>query len=294
MERLETQQILKQNGLDWNVIKKPLMYSNENHEGGNYTLHDTKFYGVVREDTGEVFATVKEAYTPTQNHTIIETMQDIAGDNNLEIVKAVPFNEGRKVMVQMKRPNNNMIIGGQDTEQYIYAINSHDGSSSLKFGFMNTVVFCQNQFGWMNSNAFSGYRHTQSIQDKVKELPSIINFSGEEEKIAELQHFSGQSIGSEDIVEMLFNLTKIDRAMSAGELKNFSTRSVNIYNDLQNCIIQETSRVGLTKWGLFNGVTKYTTHMKSAPLREHGRQESIIAGSGHKMNEQAFNFLKQL
>ena len=290
---LNTQQILEQNGLDWNVVKKPLLYAGECTPSANNGLHSTDYYGIVREDTGEVFATVKEAYTPTQNHTIIETMQDIAGDNNLEIIRAIPFNEGRKVMVQMKRPNNHMIIGGQDTEQYIYAINSHDGSSSLKFGFMNTVVFCQNQFGWMNSNAFSGYRHTQSIQDKVKELPSIINFSGEEEKIAELQHFSGQSIGSEDIVEMLFNLTKIDRAMSPGELKNFSTRSVNIYNDLQNCIIQETSRVGLTKWGLFNGVTKYTTHMKSAPLREHGRQESIITGSGQKMNEQAFNFLKQ-
>ena len=291
---LSTQQILEQNGLDWNVVKKPLLYAGECTPIANNGLHSTDFYGIVREDTGEVFATVKEAYTPTQNHTIIETMQDIAGDNNLEIIRAIPFNEGRKVMVQMKRPNNHMIIGGQDTEQYIYAINSHDGSSSLKFGFMNTVVFCQNQFGWMNSNAFSGYRHTQSIQDKVKELPSIINFSGEEEKIAELQHFSGQSIGTEDIVEMLFNLTKIDRAMSAGELKNFSTRSVNIYNDLQTCIIEETSRVGLTKWGLFNGVTKYTTHMKSAPLREHGRQESIITGSGQKMNEQAFNFLKQL
>ena len=146
----------------------------------------------------------------------------------------------------------------------------------------------------MNSNAFSGYRHTQSIQDKVKELPSIINFSGEEEKIAELQHFSGQSIGRDAIDEMLFSLTKIDRSMHPREIEgNFSTRSINIHEDLLQCIQTETSRVGLTKWGLFNGVTKYTTHMKSAPLREHGRQESIITGSGQKMNEQAFNFLKQ-
>ena len=291
---LNTNQILEQNGLNWTVAKKPLLYAGECTPSANNGLHSTNYYGIVREDTGEVFSTVKETYTPTQNHTIIETMQDIAGDNDLEIIRAIPLNGGRKVLVQMKRPNNHMIIGGQDTEQYIYAINSHDGSSSLKFGFMNTVVFCQNQFGWMNSNAFSGYRHTQSIQDKVKELPSIINFSGEEEKIAELQHFSGQSIGRDAIEEMLFSLTKIDRAMSPREIEgNFSTRSINIYNDLQNCIMEETSRVGLTKWGLFNGVTKYTTHMKSAPLREHGRQESIITGSGQKMNEQAFNFLKQ-
>jgi len=290
---LNTQQILEQNGLNWNVKKVPLIYTGECQPDAANGLHSTDFYGIVREDTGEVFATVKEAYTPTQNHTIIETMQEIAGDNDLEIVKAMPFNAGRKVMVQMKRPNNHVIIGGQDTEQYIYAINSHDGSSSLKFGFMNTVVFCQNQFGWMNSNAFSGYRHTESIQDKVKELPSIINFSGEEEKIAELQHFSGQSIGKDAIHEMLFNLTKIDRAMTSQEMQdNFSSRAINIHKDLLQCMLTETSRVGLTKWGLFNGVTKYTTHMKSAPLREHGRQESIVTGSGQKMNEQAFNFLK--
>jgi phage/plasmid-like protein (TIGR03299 family) len=286
-----TQQILEKNGLDWNVVKKPLLYTGECTPSANNGLHSTDYYGIVREDTGEVFATVKEAYTPTQNHTIIETMQEIAGQNDLEIVKAVPFNEGRKVMIQMKRPNNHVVIGGQDTEQYIYAINSHDGSSSLKFGFMNKVIFCQNQFGWLNSNAISGYRHTQSIQDKVKELPAIINFTAEKEKIAELQHFSGQSIGRDAIEEMLFSLTKIDRAMSPRELENFSTRSKNIYNDLQSCIIEETSRVGLTKWGLFNGVTKYTTHMKSAPLRNNGRQESIITGSAGKMNEKAYNFL---
>tara|TARA_R110000787_G_scaffold110066_1_gene218712 strand:+ start:79 stop:960 length:882 start_codon:yes stop_codon:yes gene_type:complete len=291
---LNTQEILEQNGLNWNVNKVPLMYAGECTPSANNGLHSTDYYGIVREDTGEVFATVKEGYTPTQNSNIIKTMQEIAGQNELEIVKATPINGGRKVLIQMKRHNNTVIIGGQETEQYIYAINSHDGSSSLKFGFMNTVIFCQNQFGWMNSNAFSGYRHTESIQNKVKELPAIINFTGEEEKIAELQHFSGQSIGRDAINEMLFSLTKIDRTMTSKEMHdNFSTRSINIHEDLLQCVLTETSRVGLTKWGLFNGVTKYTTHMKSAPLREHGRQESVIIGSGSKMNEQAFNFLKQ-
>jgi len=108
---LNTEQILEQNGLNWNVVKKPLLYAGECTPSANNGLHSTDYYGIVREDTGEVFATVKEAYTPTQNHTIIETMQEIAGQNDLEIVKAVPFNEGRKVMIQMKRPNNHVVIG---------------------------------------------------------------------------------------------------------------------------------------------------------------------------------------
>ena len=282
---LNTKQILEQNGLNWNVVKKPLMYAGECTSEANNGLHHTPFYGIVREDTGEVFTTVSEAYEPTQNHTIIETMQDIAGENDLEIIKAIPLHGGRKVVVQMKKPNNIINIGDQETEQYIYAINSHDGTTSLKFGFMNKVIFCQNQFAWLSGNAFSGYKHTKSIQDKVKQLPSILNFVEEENKIIDLQMFSNQSANASlinDLVDYLANTDKLP----------ISTRKANMVRDLSACIYIETNRISHTKWGVFNGVTKYTTHQKSAPNREYGKQESILTGSCGKMNEKAFKFLK--
>ena len=282
---LNTEKILEQNGLNWNVVKKPLIYAGECTPEANNGLHHTPFYGIVREDTGEVFTTVSEGYEPTQNHTIIETMQEIAGENDLEIVKAIPLHEGRKIVVQMKKPNNIINIGDQETEQYIYAINGHDGSSSLKFGFMNKVIFCQNQFAWLSNNAFSGYRHTKSIQDKVKELPSILNFVEEENKIIDLQMFSNQSANASlinDLVDYLANTDKLP----------ISTRKANMVRDLSACIYIETNRISHTKWGVFNGVTKYTTHEKSSPNREYGQQESILTGSCGKMNEKAFKFLK--
>jgi len=282
---LNTEQILEQNGLNWNVIKKPLIYAGECTPEANNGLHHTPYYGIVREDTGEVFTTVSEGYEPTQNHTIIETMQQIAGENELEIVKALPLHNGRKIVVQMKRPDNIIDIGGESTEQYVYAINGHDGSSSLKFGFMNKVIFCQNQFGWLSGNAFSGYRHTKSIQDKVKELPKIINFTDQYDKVADLQMFSNESATSSlinDLVDYLANTDKLP----------ISTRRANMVRDLSACIYIETNRISQTKWGVFNGVTKYTTHEKSSPNREYGQQESILTGSCGKMNEKAFNFLK--
>ena len=282
---LNTKQILEQNGLNWNVVKKPLMYAGECTAEANNGLHHTPFYGIVREDTGKVFTTVSETYEPTQNYTIIETMQEIAGENDLEIVKAIPLHEGRKIVVQMKKPNNIINIGDQETEQYIYAINGHDGTSSLKFGFMNKVIFCQNQFAWLSNNAFSGYKHTKSIQDKVKQLPSILNFVEEENKIIDLQMFSNQSANASlinDLVDYLANTDKLP----------ISTRKANMVRDLSACIYIETNRISHTKWGVFNGVTKYTTHEKSSPSREYGQQESILTGSCGKMNEKAFKFLK--
>ena len=282
---LNTEQILEQNGLNWKVVKKPLMYAGECTPEANNGLHHTPYYGIVREDTGEVFTTVSEAYEPTQNHTIIETMQEIAGENDLEIIKAIPLNEGRKVVIQMKKPNNIINIGDQETEQYIYAINGHDGTTSLKFGFMNKVIFCQNQFAWLSGNAFSGYKHTKSIQDKVKQLPSILNFVDQENKIADLQMFSNQSPTPSlvnDLVDYLANTDKLP----------ISTRKANMVTELSRCIDNEMTRISHTKWGVFNGVTQYTTHMKSSPNREHGQQESILTGSCGKMNEKAFKFLK--
>ena len=280
-----TQQILEQNGLNWNVVKKPLMYAGECTPEANNGLHHTPFYGIVREDTDEVFTTVSEGYEPTQNHTIIETMQEIAGENNLEIVKAIPLNGGRKVVIQMKHESNGITIGDEPTEQYVYAINGHDGSSSLKFGFMNKVIFCQNQFAWLSGNAFSGYRHTKSIQDKVKLLPHMINFTDQEERLVDLQKFSNESANASlinDLVDYLANTDKLP----------ISNRKANMVRDLSACIYMETNRISHTKWGVFNGVTKYTTHEKSSPNRDYGQQESILTGSCGKMNEKAFNFLK--
>ena len=73
---MNTEQILKQYNLDWNVVKKPLFYDGQvgNTFGVmNVEQKSTPYYALVREDTGEVFNSVSKAYEPTQNYTIINT-----------------------------------------------------------------------------------------------------------------------------------------------------------------------------------------------------------------------------
>jgi len=286
-----TEEILQENGLNWNVTKEKLMYAGECTPSANNGLHHTDFYAVVREDTGEAFTTVKEGYTPTQNHVIIDTMRKIAGDNDLEIVKALPINGGRKILVQMAKPDNIVTIGDQKTRQYIYAINSHDGTSALKFGFMNEVIFCSNQFTWLNSNGLKGYVHKQSIQDKVSNLPEILNFEEQDSTIAELHEMSFQPITAKQSTELMDYLTGMD-STQYGWADNYTTRKMNIREDLSHCIFRETNRLGMNKWGLFNGVTMYTSHHKSIPNRENGREESIYTGTGQKMSKDALNYLR--
>tara|TARA_R100000808_G_C2142471_1_gene150243 strand:- start:25 stop:906 length:882 start_codon:yes stop_codon:yes gene_type:complete len=285
-----TEQILNENGLNWNVTKEKLMYAGECTPEANNGLHHTDYYGIVREDTGEVFTTVKEGYTPTQNSKIIDTMQSIAGNNDLIITKALAINGGRKILVQMQKPDNTVYIGDQETKQYVYAINSHDGTSALKFGFMNQVIYCSNQFAWMSNNGLKGYVHKQSIQDKVDNLPEILNFDGQEERIAQLQKMSLEYVPSILASKLVDHLTGMD-STQIGWADNYTTRKMNIRDGLTTCITRETNRLGMNKWGLFNGVTMYTSHHKSIPNRENGREESVYTGSGQKMNDNAFKWL---
>ncbi len=78
----------------------------------------------------------------------------------------------------------------------------------------------------------------------------------------------------------------------ANKNHDYSSRKMNIRDDLHASITMEMQRIGGNKWGLFNGVTRFTTHSKSVPKRDNGREESLLLGSGQAMNEKAFNFIK--
>ena len=123
----------------------------------------------------------------------------------------------------------------------------------------------------------------------VEQLPKIINFTDQEERVADLQEFSQQSATPSLIYDLVHYLANTDKLEKDKEL---SSRKHNIINDITTCVDAEMNRIAHTKWGVFNGVTKYTTHQKSSPNREYGKQESILTGSCGKMNEKAFNFLK--
>ena len=51
---------------------------------------------------------------------------------------------------------------------------------------------------------------------------------------------------------------------------------------------------GENLWGLHSGVTRWTTHDKSAPRRENGRVESLIVGTNYKVNQSSLEFAKMI
>jgi hypothetical protein len=61
-------------------------------------------------------------------------------------------------------------------------------------------------------------------------------------------------------------------------------------NDLYDHMTKEMNQKGDNLFGLFSGVTSWTTHSKSAPRRENGRLESLMVGTNNKTNQDAYEF----
>jgi len=92
--------------------------------------------------------------------------------------------------------------------------------------------------------------------------------------------------------EMVKYLLGFDKELtSIKELSEKSTRSINKMETLYNCIEGEFNDKGLNLWGLHSGITKFTTHELSAPKRENGKLETIMLGSGYKMNQKSLEFV---
>jgi len=312
----ETKDILVEFGLDFEILKREKAIINggfnvlpaTGEEGLDYaadrvleftddtvlTLSD--YYTLINSKTMEELNSVKAGYTTSQNSEIVEmVLQGIAvfGDK-LSVYQAMSINGGRKVMIQLKIEGE-AIVGKDVVTRYVTIIDSNDGSTGLSVGVSNQTLSCMNQF-FAFYKAGSRFRHTASIKQKIAALPSLITSAMDSEMqiISSFRDFESTAATNKLVNQLVNKLVGIDRTCSERELSESSTKKINIMNALYDNIGHQMAgdEKGNNLWGLFSGVTRWTTYTKQAPTRENGRIESLAGGTNYKTNMDAFNFLK--
>lgn len=279
--RQKTNEILKAHGLDYIVDKVPTIISYKN------TLIDTGYCTLVNAKTKEVLNQVKPGYTVSQNYDIIEQVVKASESfKNLTVVKAGSLNGGRKIYVQLLIEGDGFV--GQDTvKRYVTLIDSNDGSTALGIGIGDFTMSCKNQFYYFYSLSDSKYRHSSSITDKI----SLMHY--------QIEYALSKSMRMMDLYKT-FQSTKVTkelandlvRTLMNGEDENSDLKGKaksNMQNLYDNIDIEIADK-GMNLWGLHSGITRWTTHVKQAPKRANGRQESIIVGTNYNFNEKSFKF----
>jgi phage/plasmid-like protein (TIGR03299 family) len=274
------------NNLGWQVETVPLV----TQDG-----QDTEFYAVRRQDTRDIFTTVKERYVPFQNHELFELADAVANEANLPVHKAGFFGTGGKVFVQLKGNTLKGIGKNNDTiENYVTCINSHDGTSSIRWGHSNLTISCQNTFHAVKSKLKSSARHTTKMHDKIKDSVRQIQLVREAQSLLDdkLYQMAEFEVDQNIIDNFLSQITGVDIRLPEDELRSKNHgRLINKAMDIKNSVYKEISYKGANLWGLFNGVTHYTTHVYG---RDKTRDEAKMFGGSNAIDQNALALTSQI
>lgn len=215
---------------------------------------------VIREDTNKVLGVHSDGYNVYQNEQLLELLDRVSGLTGLPIHKGGYFRDGQRVYIQLK--SNDLKLGDDKIEGFITGINSFDGSTSLSFGPSNITISCQNSFFAAYRQMDTKVRHTANMEYKIEEICRRIEGTLEEEKqlfkhIERLAEVPFDAVLRERMTKALFDIKK---DVKLNDEKLVSTQTRNKIEVLNLDMERELADKGNTMWGLFSGITRYTTH----------------------------------
>ena len=282
--------ILTATGLDFTINKVP-MFIGDNEA--------TPYFALVNSKSGNVINSVKDSYTVTQNEDIVGLVLDGISKfgDGLTIQKGGSLNDGRRVFLQLAIEGNSK-VGDDVIKRYVTIIDSNDGSTGLSVGIGDLTMSCSNQFFKFYKAGQSRFRHTATIEQRVKEIPMLIELALSQslETIELYNKFASTPLTRELAMNQMVNaILGFDKSsLTHTEYAKLSSRNENAMNTLYDHIIKEMNQKGDNVWGLHSGVTSWTTHEKSAPRRENGRLESLMVGTNYRTNQTSLEFAKSL
>jgi hypothetical protein len=287
--KTQTQEILTAHGLDFTIEKAPMVAIDKQ---GNQVA--SPYFGLINSQSNEVINTVKEGYTVSQNHEIVEMVlrgMERFGDK-LTVSKAGSLNGGRKVYMQLAIEGMSK-VADDIIKRYVTIIDSNDGSTSLSIGIGDLTMSCQNQFAKFYKSGDAKFRHTATLEQKLRTIPMLIetalNVSLRQVDI--YRQFVSTPVTQRLAHEMVKYVLGFDREITSMDvLSDKSTRAINTMDKLYSHIEKEMAQKGQNVWGLHSGITSFTTHEMSTPKRDNGRIESTLIGNAYNMNQKSLKF----
>jgi phage/plasmid-like protein (TIGR03299 family) len=280
---------MKQLDLDWSVEKAPL-FTGDNVEAEGY-------FAVQRSDNRNILGVVTDRYEPYQNDSLVELAYLLSDQHSdLKVTYGGHFNGGRQVYVQLSLPTKSLTLPNTPEDvafRYITVLNGHDGKHALRFGYTNKLMSCKNMFSSQAKSMQYGICHSRNMDQRVdgilEELRLIRtqeeNFYVLANELASNKIRASKSLIDKYAHEVLGQVHGLDE---------YSTRFTNTLAALKASINTELDAKGKTAWGLFNGVTYYTTHISRLRNKENARLESKMVGSSMKMDNRALELALKL
>lgn len=270
---------MKNNIASWDVIESPVIVLGQ--ESKDYKA-------LIRSDNKEVLSIVSDTYKPITNQTFFETINQIQEISGFEYQGHEELFEGRRILAWLKNPEKRKICG-HETKDFLMFGTAHDGTSALMVGTTNHMIRCNNQFTALYKNNIFKIAHTKTSDAKVGKLAqSYIKYQTVSNLMyANIERFADVKVDAKLIKAIVSELT--------GECtkQKITAYTQKVQSDLHTAINRECNELGQTLFGLFNGLTYYTTHF----AKNHRGKEPIFGnahGKMQSMNNKALELCNEL
>lgn len=278
------------------------------HNNNIYRKCDSS-YATYRMDKNIPLGIVKDKYTIVQNIEAFKFFDDAIGDNSAIWQTAGCFNNGKRIFVSAKLPND-ILVKGDPVENYLVFTNNHDGSGGIKILFTPIRVVCQNTLNAAikNNSNYVSYRHTKDVHNKISiayEILGISKIKSEEInqyynmlaniKITDddLIQFIGDNILTEEEVARLANTDHTIKELAyrngmAMVDSKISTRKTNVIADTYEYYFNGPGQKEIigTAWGAVNAISGYYSNIDN--IEKEKRFDSICYGDKSRKISSAF------
>jgi phage/plasmid-like protein (TIGR03299 family) len=275
-------------GLNWKVVTETMQTTTSG-------VIVPKAVALFRDDTKEFLSVRGESYEVYQNEQLIELLMKVSEQTGLQLHKGGFFGNGEKVFLQLKSTDFN--LGNDRIEGYITGVNSFDGTTSLAFGPSNITISCQNSFFAAFRELKTKVRHTKNMVIRIEDILKQLDKSLVEEKrifetIKIMSEVQSTELHKDMVIRQLFDIKP--NAILTDE-EQVSTYKRNRIELLNGSIAHQTNEKGNTLWGLFSGVTHYTTHVMGRDnIGEKDNSEEKLFGHYGNRERQIFHQMAEL
>jgi hypothetical protein len=271
--------ILEKANLNWNVRTERLVTAESNIITDNSAI--------IREDKNVILGVHSSSYVALQNSEMMDILDRISGKMGLPLHKGGYFGNGEKVYIQLKTEDMN--LGNDQIKGYLTCVNSFDGSTSLAFGHSNLTISCQNTFFANYREMANKVRHTMNMHTRIDLLCTQIEgvLQAEQKIFKQITRMSEVKIDQKVRDLVMTKMLNLQGEERLADLTTLSTQKRNLLSAIEVSVNGEMTTKGDNIWGLFSGITHYTTHNLKGDANENklfgrfgNREREVFADLG--------------
>jgi hypothetical protein len=266
--------------LKWDIKVQPLR---------TITGISTPRKAIMRNDNNGMLGYLSDKYVPFTNSQLIKLCGLIEKTGNFRTEGYSTFRDGKVVMAFLRNNSRNLGMNGYKVREYLVIGNSHDGSKNLFVGSSQHLVRCENQF--TSANPVFRHRHVGRILVNA-DFAEMLKKEYEKERLSIYNTMEGlrkRPVNQAVIDQLLKSLFPTDRSITKADFQK-EFKSLSPAELLLKSIRKEIKELGSNAFGLFNGVTWFTSH--EMPRNDNNFGNAY--GSANHINHRALQFCMEI